>query len=198
MLINSSLSDTELLILLAEDDQSAFKILYERHADQLYRSATSRLSDDALAQDMVQEVFVKLYTERKKLTQIENLKAWLSTCLRNKILNEIRNDRLHRSHHENIVQFSPVSQPAINTFDLEVLQNEFNKALLQLSDRSREVFLMSREQHLNNKAIAEELHVSVKAVEKHITTALKLLRKELISKMNIFMLLLTLLLFKNN
>ncbi len=187
MFTYTQMTDNELLILLAQDDELAFKVIYNRYAGYLYRAATARLKDDIAAEDMVQEVFVKLYSNRGKLSGVENLKAWLNTCLRNIILNELRNDHIHQLHHKVIAEQLPVGEQLYHDYDMHVLQGHFNRALLQLSERSREVFLMSRREYLNNKVIADKLQVSVKAVEKHITAALKLLRKELISKMNLLL-----------
>ncbi|WP_158557063.1 RNA polymerase sigma-70 factor [Mucilaginibacter conchicola] len=179
---SSTQTDAELLQLLAQGNAGAFELLYNRYVNYLYRMATSRLTDEAVAQDMVQEVFVSLYNSRNNLSHITELKGWLGACLRNRILNEIRNELLHQRHHEQIAYKSPSAALSYDNYDLQVLQKQYQQALKQLSERSREVFLMSREQHLSNKDIAERLQVSIKAIEKHMTGALKIMRRELIAK----------------
>ncbi|MBL4675000.1 MAG: RNA polymerase sigma-70 factor [Mucilaginibacter sp.] len=179
---SSTQTDAELLQLLARGDAGAFKLLYNRYVNYLYRVATSRLTDDAVAQDMVQEVFVSLYNNRNNLGHITELKGWLCACLRNRILNEIRNERLHQRHHEQIAFKSPSAAMSYDNYDLQVLQKQYQKALAQLSERGKEVFRMSREEHLSNKDIAERLQVSIKAIEKQMTGALKIMRRELVTK----------------
>jgi RNA polymerase sigma-70 factor (family 1) len=179
---HTQLTDIELLQLLAHNDDVAFKVLYNRYAASMYRTATGRLNDEVIAQDLVQEVFVSLYNNRNNLSHITELKGWLYACLRNRILNEVRNQLLHQRHHDQIaLKTNTVAQPYDN-YDLQVLQQQYKKALAQLSSRSREVFLMSREQHLSNKDIADRLQVSLKAIEKHITSALKIMRRELVTR----------------
>jgi DNA-directed RNA polymerase specialized sigma24 family protein len=163
----NNLTDRELLRLLEQDNEQAFKTLYNRYIDFLYQAGISRLADEVVIQDMVQEVFVTLFTKRKELGHITELKGWLFACLRNRIINEVRNTRLHHLH---------------STYDAQLLEKQFEQALNQLSNRSRLVFLLSRKENLSNKSIAEKLQVSLKAVEKHMTSALKIMRQELAGK----------------
>lgn len=178
----TNLTDKELLQLLEQDDAQAFKTLYNRYVDFLYQAGISRLSDEVVVQDMVQEVFVTLFSKRRELGHITELKGWLFACLRNRIINEVRNTRLHQLHHEQIIaQNNDVAQMHCN-YDAQVLEKQFEQALKQLSNRSRIVFLLSRKENLSNKTIADKLQVSLKAVEKHITSALKIMRQELAGK----------------
>ncbi|RYU92121.1 RNA polymerase sigma-70 factor [Mucilaginibacter terrigena] len=179
---HSHFADNELLQLLAQDNDMAFKILYNRYASYLYRTATGRLNNEVIAQDLVQEVFVSLYNNRHNLGHITELKGWLYACLRNRILNEIRNEQLHLRHHEQMALKTTAVTQTYDSYDLHVLEQQYKKALSQLSGRSREVFLLSREQHLSNKDIADKLQVSLKAIEKHITSALKIMRRELVTR----------------
>jgi RNA polymerase sigma-70 factor (ECF subfamily) len=178
----NGLTDRALLQLLGQDDAQAFKTLYNRYVDFLYQACISRLNDEVVAQDMVQEVFVTLFTKRKELNHITELKGWLFACLRNRIINEVRNTRLHQLHHEQIVKQSSNVTHLHSVYDAQLLEKQFEHALNQLSNRSRLVFLLSRKENLSNKTIADRLQVSLKAVEKHITTALKVMRRELAGK----------------
>jgi len=178
----SKLTDKELLQLLERDNEQAFETLYNRHVDFLYQAGMSRLPDEVVIQDMVQEVFITLFTKRKELGHITELRGWLFACLRNRMLNEIRNTHLHQVHHQQITEQITTVVQQHSAYDAEVLEKQFERALNQLSNRSRQVFLMSRHEHLSNKSIAEKLQVSLKAVEKHITGALKIMRQELAGK----------------
>lgn len=178
----NNLTVKALLQLLEQDDAQAFKTLYNRYVDFLYQAGISRLGDEVVIQDMVQEVFVTLFTKRKELGHIIELKGWLFACLRNRIINEVRNTRLHQLHHEQIMAQTTDVTHLHSTYDAQVLEKQFEHALNQLSNRSRTVFLLSRKENLSNKTIAEKLQVSLKAVEKHITSALKIMRQELAGK----------------
>src|SRR3569833_171128 len=130
----NSLTDRALLQLLEQDDAQAFKTLYNRYVDFLYQAGISRLSDEVVVQDMVQEVFVTLFTKRKELGHITELKGWLFACLRNRIINEVRNTRLHQQHLEQIMALTTEVFQMHSTYDAQVLEKQFEHALNQLSN----------------------------------------------------------------
>ncbi|MGF6847268.1 RNA polymerase sigma-70 factor (family 1) [Chitinophaga sp. W3I9] len=171
-----ALQDEALLALLANNDNKAFEVLYQRHAAELYQHAYKKFPAPHLLEDMIQEIFISLYKKRATLTGIKNAKAYLHGALRNRILNELRNSLLHEQHHQQL----PVTTTAEtdNTYDLKLLEQRFALALDKLTERSREIFLLSRRDHLSNKEIALRLGISVKAVEKHMGKSLQVMRGE--------------------
>lgn len=175
----TNLPDDALLQLMARQDELAFKTIYQRYAALLYSTAYSRLPVAHKAEDLVQEVFLGLYRNRTASEKILNLKAWLFSCLRNGILNEIRNFNTHKKHDQQIAALATFSTTGHSEHDLRLLEAKFHQALSLLTDRCRQVFLLSRSANLPNKKIAEQLDISVQAVEKHVTTALRVMRKEL-------------------
>ena len=175
----SQLSDSLLLSQLAQGDPESLKELHIRYAPWLYQIAMKRLPVAHKAEDLVQEVFLALYRNRGNMHEINSLRAWLSCCLRNLILNEIRNIRRHEHHHSQIAGGSVNSVTLSNRYDMKLLEQQFRKALSELTDRCRMVFMMSRVEELPNTNIAEKLNCSVKAVEKQMTKALRIMRSEL-------------------
>lgn len=171
-----ALQDDALLALLANNDNKAFETLYQRHAADLYQHAYKKFPVPHLLEDMLQEIFISLYKKRATLTGIKNLKAYLHGALRNRILNELRNTLLHQQHHQQLPVSLATETP--DTYDLKLLEQRFTIALDKLTERSREVFLLSRRDHLSNKEIAQRLGISVKAVEKHMGKSLQVMRHE--------------------
>jgi RNA polymerase sigma-70 factor (family 1) len=176
----NDLTDATLLELLAANDEAAFRAIYDRYSASLYSTACQRLPVAHKAEDIIQEVFLNLYRHRDSVEKIKDLRTWLFACLRNKILNEIRDMRLHEKHEKKLASIASTDTAAVSsTYDLCRLEKLFQEALLQLTDRCRQVFLLSRVQHLPNREIAEKLDVSVKAVEKNMTKALKIIKTEI-------------------
>jgi RNA polymerase sigma-70 factor (family 1) len=171
-----ALQDEALLALLANNDNKAFETLYQRHAAALYQHAYKKFPVPHLLEDMLQDIFTTLYKKRGELTAIKNFSAYLHGALRNRILNELRNSLLHEQHHQHL----PVEKVAetANTYDYKLLEKRFALALDKLTARSREVFLLSRRDHLSHKEIAARLGISVKAVEKHMGKSLQVMRNE--------------------
>lgn len=173
----SALSDKELMRLLAGDDARAFEALYQRHAGALYAFAYRKIPVPAIVEDLLQEVFTNIYRRRAELDHIENIPAYLYNALRNRIFNELRNAMLHEQHHQQL-STGQSADLQIN-YDLRELEKAFAAALDKLTERSREIFLLSRRDHLTYKEIAERLGISVKAVEKHMSRTLGVMREEL-------------------
>jgi RNA polymerase sigma-70 factor (ECF subfamily) len=173
----TALSDKELVTLLAGNDARAFETLYQRHAGAMYAYAYKKVPVPAIVEDLLQEVFTNIYRRRAELAHIENVASYLYNALRNRIFNELRNSLLHEQHHRQL----PADQPDglhIN-YDLRELEKAFAAALDKLTERSREIFLLSRRDHLTYKEIAGKLGISVKAVEKHMSRTLGMMREEL-------------------
>ncbi|WP_298707308.1 RNA polymerase sigma-70 factor [Chitinophaga sp.] len=173
----SALSDKELMSLLAVDDARAFETLYQRHAGAMYAYAYRKVPVPAIVEDLLQEVFTNVYRRRAELSHIENIPSYLYNALRNRIFNELRNSLLHERHHQQLSN-GQSADLHIN-YDLRELEKAFAAALDKLTERSREIFLLSRRDHLTYKEIAERLGISVKAVEKHMSRTLGVMREEL-------------------
>jgi RNA polymerase sigma-70 factor (family 1) len=176
---SNTLSDIELLIEMSHDSVSAFKSIYDTYWDRMYVSAFKKTSSSDIAEEIVQEIFSKLWERRHKL-HIENLEAYLLTALKYSIISHIR-DVIKNRRQEDIDNLQDVfkvniDEKADQTWDLE---SALNTALKFLPDKTRLIFQMSRFDELPNKVIASELDISEKAIEYHITQALKLLRVQL-------------------
>ena len=83
----NSISDSELLRKMKKGDTDAFSILYHRHAPRLLNFVTGLLKDDTAAEDVVQNIFVKLWTVRGQLDSSKSLTNWLFVCARNESYN---------------------------------------------------------------------------------------------------------------
>lgn len=128
------------------------------------------------AREVVQDVFMAVWNNRENLQLDESLKAYLFTATRNKCYNHLRKRRL------DTVEMNEMTPEAFEDQSIEgKLQTEELKALIYdeinaLPERCRKIFLLSREEDLTNREIAERLEVSVKTVENQMTIALKRLR----------------------
>ncbi|RFS18906.1 RNA polymerase sigma-70 factor [Chitinophaga silvatica] len=171
-------TDEQLLTALRQDDGLAFKAIYNRYIDVLYRAAYKRLQSKESADDILQEIFVRFYEKRNTLSPTLPIKPYLLTSLKNRILNEFRNRLIHASHHANIAATQDTSLSIYPTIDVKALEQRFRQTLTHIPEKCREVYELSRFEYLTNKSIAERLGISVNTVEKHIGKALAILRKE--------------------
>lgn len=169
-------NDAQLLNLIRQDDQRAFKALYERHWHGLYKKAFQRLHDEASAENMVQEVFVNLYVKRHELRADSSVKAYLYRVLKNKVIDEIRK-RLHQKvYEESFINFqSDVSQDLQLELEARELQRQVAVFASTLPEKCHEVFKL-KQAELPNKQIAKQLAISEKTVEGHISRARRLMK----------------------
>ncbi|WP_044204050.1 RNA polymerase sigma-70 factor [Flammeovirga sp. OC4] len=174
----SKSSDIELLKLLLEEKKlSAFDEIYNRYFDRLLRFGYQILNDQQLSEDIIQEIFVTLWTKKETL-QITHLNAYLHQAVKFQVAKHFRKVVLTEEQLELAEHI--FSQQ--NTDDL-VIVNELNEEvhhlLEELPHRCKEVFHLSRFEHLSNQEIAKRLDISIRTVETHISHALKFLKENI-------------------
>jgi RNA polymerase sigma-70 factor (family 1) len=174
------LSEIEILIQLRESRESAFEQIYEKYWRQLYLIAYKRLKDKTLAEDLVQDVLLGIWHRRHSLQIHTSLGAYLVQAMKYAVLNTIRS-MVHREDFargmiSRLQQNSPTPEDIMDHRDTErLLMNGIDA----LPDKCRQVFRMSRFEHLTYQEIAEKLAISPKTVENQISKALKVLKVSL-------------------
>lgn len=176
-----SLTDHELFILTRDGDKHAFEEIYERFNGLLYIYACKMIPDKEDARDIVQEIFVYLWSNPN--IQIKNqLSAYLYTAVRYKIFDWLDKNKSRSNYLQSLEDFS---QKGDYVTDDYIREREFasliEKEVALLPPKMRMIFEMSRQQHLTQKEIAEILHLSDKTVKKQMSNALKVLRLKLTS-----------------
>lgn len=197
MRLYSKLSDAELVALLRQDDRLAFTELYNRHWEMLFTSVLKVTKDDEESMDIVQEIFIALWLKRTELGNIQSISGYLYKAVRNRGLmyiraNIVRNNYLSSlNQHLDEVRDTLGEQQAAKELEM-ILQQELDR----LPAKMREVFILSRQQHLSHKEIAQRLNISDKTVKKQINNALKHFKDKLEDNSITSIALITLLIFR--
>jgi RNA polymerase sigma-70 factor (ECF subfamily) len=169
-------------------EKNSFKILsekefagtYQAFWKKLYSVAYNHLRDKTLAQEIVQDVFVKLWLNRKEITHIENMQAYLLTALRNKIYDHFDSVSCRQKHYKLALEDFSEERNAVDDI---VVFNEgmsvISEELRKMPRKTRLVFRLSKFHRYTNEEIAAKTQMSSKAVEYHITQAVKKLRVRL-------------------
>ena len=168
------MSDEELQKLIFEKSEDAFTIIFNRYWKRLYLYAFKIYKEEAVCEDIVQEIFISLW-KNSGHTVILNLEAYLFRAVKFKIANQVRNlkfDKEHLDVLENII----APYHSINYIEYVELEKTIMDQINKLTPKCREVFLLSRMDHFTNAEIAQRLNLSIHTVEKHISNALKELR----------------------
>lgn len=169
-----SVSSEELVQYLLSDDRDAFNTLYKRHWEMLYKTAHNVLRDEALAKDVVQDIFLDLWRRRHGLN-IETCQAYLAQAVRFQVARQVRKGKLIQTHTEYLRQ-GRAANSTEEWMHVQELSLVIENTLQKLPSRSRDVFYLSRFEHLSNPEIAQRLNLSTRTVEWHISEALKHLR----------------------
>jgi RNA polymerase sigma-70 factor, ECF subfamily len=171
--------DKELYIKLKVGDERAFQTLFRKYYSAMCHFARQFLNDDELAEETVQDMFVKIW-ERRAILNIEtSVKHYLFRSVRNHCLNQIQHEKIKKQYASMVLESAHQEINAEQYF-LEVdLIQRIEKSIDSLPPKRREIFRLSREQGMKYKEIAETLDISVKTVEAQMGLALKHLREEL-------------------
>ena len=174
----SKFSDQELSTSLREGSNAAFVEIYERYWSLLLSHAIKMLKDEERAQDVVQDVFQRLW-EKKLIVNIHSsLSSFLFTSVRYRILDQLKRDKI-----EDRFLSTLQSEIEIGVFSTDdaIAEKEFaiklEEGLNMLPTKMRTVFELSRIQEYSYREISKELNLSENTVKKQISNSLKILRK---------------------
>lgn len=174
----ATLPDEMLGRLLFTGDAKAYEAIYHRHWRSLFSSACWKTNSQVAAEEIVQELFMKLWENRHK-TLIENPEAYLKTALKYSVIGFIKSKLVNAQTELGEASDQAADQLADTGVDLAELSAALENALNMLPQKTRLVFQMSRFEHRTTAEIATTLGLTDRAVEYHITQSLRLLRFQL-------------------
>jgi len=170
-------TDEELTDLLKSDHHIAFTEIYKRYWKKMLLISWNHSRDDAVAQDIVHEVFMSLW-ERRGTVEIHNLSAFLATAIKFSIFKHYQKERRRTELAQTNYVFNELSYDE-DMLDALFLKEYIDGIVETMPEKCKLVFRLSRDMGMNNKEIAEEMTITEKGVEANLTRALKLLRIEL-------------------
>ncbi|WP_343524576.1 RNA polymerase sigma-70 factor [Pedobacter sp.] len=170
-----------LLSSLQCGSHQAMEEIYRVYWEDIFDTALKKTGDEAIAQDITQEIFISLWENRKTINLSGNLGAYLHGAVKYKVINHFRSGSLKEQHHAALTVLMDEKHDAAadDKLLLEELHSEVDSAISLLPEKMQLVFSMSRKQEKSIKEIAAELDVSVQTVKNQISAALKLLKKSL-------------------
>lgn len=169
---------------LKASDRHAFEQIFRLLREELVRYVRSIVYEEALAHDLVQDVFVDLWGLRERLDPSQPLKAYLYRMARNRALRHLRDERNHAEKHAQIKQSAVVSTSHDYQADVlegDTLAQRLRKWIVNLPERQREALVLSRYHEMSHKEIASVMGVSPRTVNNHIMRALENLQKQIMA-----------------
>ncbi|GBU07920.1 DNA-directed RNA polymerase sigma-70 factor [Bacteroidales bacterium] len=169
----------ELLLLLKQNDRTAFGNLYQCYWKQVYNFSRLYLKVPEDAEEVVQEVFIKVWDSRALLREDDNFKGLLFIITRNIIFNQSKRKINEDFFRTTILATLEESYDVEQEIESKNLKEYIDVLIAEMPAQRQLVFKLSRNEHKTYKEIAAQLNIADKTVERHINEALKTLRKNI-------------------
>jgi len=177
MPIEEKYEESTLLSLLAQDSEYAFQLIFDRYRNHIYKVSMIYVKSPIIAEEVVQDVFLKLWFQRKNLLNIRSLESWLFTLAKNLTLNCLKKIAHEWKVREKWIKDNELSE---NTTDYKVIDAQYQLILRQaidnLSPQQQQVYNLAKEQQLSYEAIGKQLSISPLTVKTHMARALAAIR----------------------
>jgi RNA polymerase sigma-70 factor, ECF subfamily len=175
--------DTEIIRRIRQGDVGQFESLFRSSYVSLVRYAKTLIKDHDDAEEIVQDLFFRLWQDKEKLNIESSLNGYLFRSVHNRCLHFIEHNKVVDRHAEEMLSRQTETQESPeDILHYKELQSRIARILERLPERCGQIFYMSRFEGLKYNEIAEKLSVSVKTVESNMGRALKEFRKELIEQ----------------
>lgn len=182
------------LVRVAEGDHQAFAALLLEYHPLAYRTALKLTNDVWQAEDVVQEVFLKVWLKRSTLPEIENFRAWLVTITTHVIYDMLRKQHAEKGHLASWVkELEPLQQLSQQTMgEGNAFEELVSQAVERLSPKQRQAFSLIKKEGYSRDEAAKLMQVSPETVKSHLDLAMRSIRAYCISRIGLGVLLLTL------
>jgi len=175
-------SNIDLLKRLSDSDRNAFEILFHDNWDMVYSTALVMTKSSEQAGDIAQDVFLSLWENRKKITDVENIKGYLCNSVKFLVLKRLRRLKVEDAYRQYIAYKASLTRLAVEE-DGKLITKQLESSILQgvsqLPPRQQLAFRLSREKGLTHKQISQIIGVNKKTVKDYIVRSIAFLRQHL-------------------
>lgn len=171
---------------LAKGDHAAFTQLFHHYTPRLFPFVIRITKSEAIAEEIIQEVFLRLWVNRSSVGDYEQPGAWLFLIASNLSMTHLRNAaNMATKHEQSYVNKNLNDESLTLIMDGKEMESFLEEAVKQLPPKRQQIFRMSRQQGLNHQEIATQLSLSSNTVKDHMVLALKFIRDYLKQKSGI-------------
>lgn len=168
----SSYSDEALISLLQAGERAAFDEIYERYWDKLFVTASYRLGSPYEAEDLVQDVMLRLWNNRQGLSLQATLGTYLAVAVKYEVINRLAKQK-RVAGYKATAKLSEADHSTEQVLSFSALQQRLAVLVNALPEKCRMAFTLSRNEGLSQKEIAERMGISQNTVESHIKKAIR-------------------------
>lgn len=174
-------SNSDHINFIRNGNEAAFEKIFKMYFKNLHAFAYTFMKDTDIAEEIVQNVFFRIWEKKDQLQIDDSLKAYLYRSVHNESLNHIKHLKVKNSFQLQYSDHMESSNPdASSNMMASELENDIQKAINELPQQCRTIFQMSRFEQLKYQQIADQLNISIKTVENQMGKALRVLRTKLV------------------
>jgi len=171
--------ESKILMELKKGDHSAFEKIFERYSKQLFQFSLRYLKSEAVAEDIVQEVFIRIWNNRSEIRTNTSFQAYLFTITLNSVRKYFnQQSRLNEVKHGILFESSGFRPDFDGESNYQFMLDKLELLIREMPEKRREVFVKKKLEEKSLKEISDELGITPKTVEYHITEAMRFLRNE--------------------
>ncbi|MCH7408507.1 sigma-70 family RNA polymerase sigma factor [Belliella sp. DSM 111904] len=170
-------NEQESLRMLLIKNQKQFESIFNEYWETLYQAAYIRIKDQAITEDIVQEVFIDLWQRRSAITIKSSLKAYLLTAVKYKVLKYFK--VTSKASFEVLESIDELAEETENTENFEILYSQLEVAIEKLSPKCRLIFRLNKIEGLSTEEIAVKLNLSKQTIHNQLSKSLALVRSEM-------------------
>jgi RNA polymerase sigma-70 factor (ECF subfamily) len=175
----SGYNEKELLQLVVEGDEKAFRSLFDHYRNKIFSIAYRMVKTTAEAEDVVSEVFIKLWVNRRKLAGLVNFNAYINTITRNHIFNHLRRLATEEAFIKELLAGDTQDNDTTQRIAYNELKRILDETVNRLPPRQKEVYRLGKLEGMPYGEIASELHISRETVKFHMGEALRTIKASL-------------------
>jgi len=173
-----NISDSELARKISGGQKSAYQELFERYAPRIYKFSLSYLKNKKDAEELVQDVFLKIWEKREMLDQTKNIKSFIFKIAVNTIYDFIRRKNIENAFNDFAkASFDKATDSTWHTVIFEDMQQNLNNLISQLPEQQQKIFQLSKIEGLTNDEIAANMSLSKRTVENHLYRSISFLKE---------------------
>lgn len=179
-------TEQELLRLVADGDRNAFTQLYNNYRNKIYSIAFELTESTTVAEEIVQDTFLKIWVKRESLLEVEHFRAYLFTITRNYVFTALK-----RIARKESIEVSAIQDAPLYDHDTEdrVLNNEYTRilqaAIDRLPEQQKQVYNLIKKEGLKREEAAAALHLSPETVKTHLAQAMRSIRTYCLARLDI-------------
>lgn len=171
-------SEQEQVDLLSKNSPVAFRLLFDNYSQKIYRFSLSYVKSDVEAEEIVQEVFMKVWENRSRLKSDKSFHSYLFTIAFNAIKKKFNQKMKVEKYKHDLFEWLSQEKPSLQSqIDFEALLEKLDLYIDQLPEKRKIIFLKRKKEGISINEIAEEMGISPKTVKNQITEAMKFLKK---------------------